>query len=246
MNGIRRVGTLAMVAAFALMGNVAAVAQEGPAVLMPPSIRVSSEAKVTARPDRAQVDMGVSTQATESRAAAEQNAQRVDAVIKALRKVLPQGSEIETVNYSLQPNYRYPREGGQPTITGYTATNMVRVTLDDLAKVSEIIDTGMRAGASHIGGIQFMLKDEEAVRTAALQEAAKKARSQAEALASTLNLRITRVLSVSDTSQPVRPLMMNYAAARAQMAEDAVSTPIEVGTMEIRATVTLIVEVVER
>ena len=48
-------------------------------------------------------------------------------------------ADIRTTGYSLSPDYRYPREGGEPSISGYTATNVVQVTLVDLTQVGQVI-----------------------------------------------------------------------------------------------------------
>ncbi|HKY03306.1 MAG TPA: SIMPL domain-containing protein, partial [Blastocatellia bacterium] len=70
-----------------------------------PSIRVTGDAIVSARPDQAQIDVGVVTQAPNAKNAADENARKVDAVLAALRKVLGPEAEIKTVGYSLNPNY---------------------------------------------------------------------------------------------------------------------------------------------
>src|SRR5690606_8835333 len=105
-----------------------------------------------------------------------------------------------------------------------------------------VIDAATKAGANQVQNIRFMLKDEQAVRAQALREATTKARAQAEAMASALGLKITRVLSVSD-SGPVVPVIneMRMMAARAEAAD--VSTPVIPGQIEVRANVTLTVEV---
>jgi uncharacterized protein YggE len=148
------------------------------------------------------------------------------------------GADIKTVSYSLQPNYRYPQGGGEPTITGYTATNIVRVTLDDLTKVGSAIDAATQAGANRIHQLQFTVKDERPLEAQALREAAIRARQKAEALATALGVRITRVLHVSESSPVVVPVR-DVAFARAEVA----STPIEPGTIEVRASVTVSVEI---
>ena len=222
----------------ALGGN--ALAQETSIKDSRPSIRVTGEATIKVSPDQAQIDIGVVTQAQNAQAAASQNAQKLDATIAALRKALGSGAEIKTISYSVSPNYRYPREGGQPTITGYTASNIVQVKTNDLTKVGSIIDTATQTGANTIHSLRFTLKDEQAARAQALREAAMKARAKAEALASALNLKIQRVLHVEEGGQISAPIMY----ARAEMAQDAaVQTPIEAGTIDVQATVTLTVEV---
>lgn len=72
----------------------------------------------------------------------------------------------------------------------------------------------------------------------ALREAAAKARRKADSLASALNLTIVRVLSVTE-STPVAVPFSDVAYVRAEKS----ATPIEPGTIEVRATVSLVVEI---
>jgi uncharacterized protein YggE len=208
---------------------------------LPPSIQTSGEAVITAKPDRAQIDIGVTTQADTSQTAASKNATQLEAVLSQLRRVLGPGADIKTISYSLSPNYRYPTGGGEPTITGYTATNIVRVTLDDLTQVGKVIDAATSSGANRIQSLQFTLKNKEAVEAQALSEAAVSARKKAETLAAALGLRIVRILSVTESSPVVVPVR-SVAFARAE----AASTPIESGTIEVRASVSLTVEISPR
>jgi uncharacterized protein YggE len=206
----------------------------------PPTIQVTGEATVTVPPDQAQIEIAVVTQAEKSEAAAARNAERLAKVLADLRAVVGAEGRVETVGYSLRPDYRYPGDrGGEPTITGYTATNVVRVTLHDLGRVARAIDGATASGANRIQALRFELKDEQAVRAQALREAAARARSKADALALALNLQIVRVLSVSEAEGPVAPVR---EAMLARASADT-ATPIEPGTVEVRATVSLVVEV---
>jgi uncharacterized protein YggE len=141
------------------------------------SIRVTGDARVSAKPDRVQIDLGVQTQAPLSQDAANNNARALDAVLAAVRKAAGPSGQLKTVSYSLSPNYQYHSSGGEPTITGYSALNVVQVTLDDLGRIGDVIDAATRAGANRVQGIQFTLRDQDAVRAAALREAATRARS---------------------------------------------------------------------
>lgn len=220
-----------------IVGAAGSSAQDATAK-MPPNIRTSGEATVTVKPDRAQIDVGVVTQADTSQAAVQQNAQKVETTLSELKRLLGSDADVKTISYSVTPNYRYPKEGGEPTIAGYTATNIVRLTLDDLTKVGSAIDTATRGGSNRIQNLRFMLKNEDPVRAQALREAAIKARANAQALASALELRIVRVLSVTEGGSPVVPVR-DVAFARAE----AAATPIEPGTIEVNASVVLTVEV---
>jgi uncharacterized protein YggE len=203
-----------------------------------PSLRVSGQATVAAAPDQAQIDVGVVTRAETAERAAADNASRVDRVLAQLKRLLGPAAEISSVGYTLRPDYARPEPGREPAITGYTATNMVRVTVPELTKVGDVIDTATRGGANRVERIQLSLQQEDAVQARALRAAAGHARARAETLAAALGLRIGQVLFASEKSPPVRPFVASAQALRAEAA-----TPIEPGPIEIRATVTLVVEV---
>jgi uncharacterized protein YggE len=223
-------------AVLACVGSVAALAQQ-PLVS---SIRVTGDARLSAQPDRAQIDIGINTHAARSQDAASGNAKAVQSMLDAVRQAVP-AAVLKTISYSLNPNYEYHASGGEPTINGYTATNVVQVTVDDLARIGSVIDSATAAGANHVQGIHFTLRDEDTVRSAALREAALKARTQADVLAQALGLKVVRVLTVEETSPHVTPLFRPVARAAGLSA--AVTTPVEAGTLEVAADVTLTVEV---
>jgi uncharacterized protein YggE len=240
INTTRNIVRVLLIALTVPLMAVAALAQEPSERPARPSLRATGEALVTARPDQAEIDIGVLTQAANAKDAADQNAVKLDAVIAALRKVLGQGADIKTISYSLSPNYIYPREGGQPRVSGYTATNIVQVKINDLKQVGAVIDTATQAGANNIHSLQFTLKNDEDVRAQALREAAGKAKAKTEAIAAALGLKITRVLFAEESGPVVRPV---YARMEAMQARADAPTPVEPGTIEVRATVTLTVEV---
>jgi uncharacterized protein len=205
-----------------------------------PSIRVTGEAAVTTKPDQAQIDIGVVTEAKNAQAAATENAEKLEAVLGELRKALGPGADIKSISYSLTPVYHYPKEGGTPTITGYSATNFVQVKTNELTQVGKIIDTAAQSSANRIQSLQFTLRDEQAVYIQALREAAAKARAKAEAIGSALGLKIVRVLNVEEGGPLSRPVYAEGVQARAAA---PVPTPVEPGTLEVRARVTLTVEI---
>jgi uncharacterized protein len=207
-----------------------------------PTIHVTANATLRAKPDRVEIDIGVVTQGAQADPTAAENATHVVAVLAALRNIVPNETDIKTFGYALTPDYRYPSAGAQPEITGYTATNLVQVTLDDLQKMGAVIDAATRSGANRVQDIRFTLRDPEGAHLQALRKAADAARREADTLASTLNVRIVRVLSVEEGGGfaiPIRPL--RPTVMRAEVAREA--TPVEAGTLDVNANVTLAVEV---
>jgi uncharacterized protein len=239
-----RVRVSRILLAVAVLGVVwsGAAAEESTDKAGPPVIRVSGESTISAKPDQAEINLGVVTQAETGEVAAAQNARKQDAVLAGLKQALGSGAEIKTISYSLTPNYRYPKEGGQPAISGYTASNVILAKTGELSQVGKAIDAAIKAGANNVQSLRFTLKDETAVRAQALKEAAVKARAKADALASALGLKIARVLLVDEGGQQVRPVYAEMGRMEMKAA-NAPPTPIEAGSVEIEASVSLTVEI---
>jgi uncharacterized protein YggE len=200
----------------------------------PPSVRATGEGVVYAKPDRAKIDIGVVTQASTADAAASQNASQLQTVLGKLRSVVGQKADIRTLSYSLNPVYQYPKNGGKPTIDAYNATNIVEVTSDDLSIVGKLIDAATAGGANEIRSLQFTLRDPKPSRTEALRQAALEARSNAEAMAGALGVKLGRVLLLEQSvAQPVRPMLAAMARS------GGAPTPIEAEPIEVHASVTL-------
>jgi hypothetical protein len=205
------------------------------------TIRVVGEGTVTSKPDRVEIDLGVVTRAATSQQAAAENARVLRKVLASLRSSLGRNADIQTISYWLQPDYQYPPQGGPPKITGYTATNLVRVRQDDVTNVGALLDAATRSGANQVERIRFTLKDESAAKANALRLAALDARTKANGLASALGLTIARIRSVDETSPTPRPI---FDVALSRGAER--TTPILPGAIETTATVTLTVDVANR
>jgi len=234
-------GALSLGAALIMAGILAGAAgAQTPAYGgRPASVKATGDAVIYVKPDQARIDLGVVTQAATAQAAAAQNAAQSQAVLDKLRAALGSKADIKTVGYSLNPNFKYPRDGGQPTIDGYTASNTVQLTSEDLDGLGKLIDAAAQGGANHVQRLQFTLKNEAAARGKALRQAATEARGNAEAMAQALGLKLGRVIEVDQGSpEVIRPVVRQMAAMAA-----APSTPIESGQIEVHASVTLIIAV---
>lgn len=221
------------------------LAQDPAAVPQRPVIRTTGEATVQVQPDLARVDVGVISEAATADKAAADAAARADAVVRAVRSAMGAGGEVRTISISVQPVYSYPggpRPSGKPTITGYTARNIIEVTTPNLNRVGTLIDAAMKAGANSVQRLEFTLQRPREAQEQALREAAKDARASADAIASALGLRIVRIVAVDQASEePIRPLM---AMARTEIATTP-PTPVETGAIEVRARVSLTAEIAQ-
>lgn len=203
---------------------------------------VSGDSIIQAKPDTAVLTITVVSQAKRALDAQQENANKSDAVAKALKSAAGPGAEVKTSGYSLQPMRIY-KEGQQPTITGYEARNSVTVTMSDLTKVGNVIDSASLAGANDVAGLSFTLRQDQPAREQALAEATREAVGKARVIATALGGRVVRIVEVQEegTNRPRPP----YETDQMQTMRAGVqaSTPIEPGTLDITSKVQLIAEI---
>lgn len=222
--------------------------EEAQPATIPPTLTVAGEGESSTRPDRAVIQLGAVAQAEQASAAQAQVNAVMQAAIDAIRKVDIADEMISTAGISLQPVYTdrqaLPRDeqpSAEPRITGYRASKRVRVVIDDLSKVGDVIDAGVQAGANQVQGLSFELKDDTAARRTALADAARQARAKADALASALDLRIDSVHAVNEGGVNVMRPRMDFA--RAGVAAMEMSTPVQPGQVDVQASVTIVYRV---
>jgi hypothetical protein len=204
-----------------------------------PSIRVHGESTVSAEPDQAQFDIGIESQATTAKEATDKNTAQTNEVVQELKTVVPTG-EVKTINFSVNPNYLYPPGGGTARITGYTATNTVRLEVSDINILRSAIDVAMKSGANSLNRLTFSLRNEEAVRAQALGNAAEQARSGAIALTAALKMKLGRLIRVEEGQPVVVSPARQISFGRAQSTD---MTPISPGRIDVHADVNLTYEI---
>jgi len=210
-------------------------------------VAVTGEATVQAEPDTAVVTVAVVTQNASASEAQAENASKTDAVVRAVRAAAGTGAEVRTSGYSLQPQYAY-REGAPPTITSYIVRNAVTVTTGELNRAGAVIDAASRAGANSVDGLSFTLRNDVQARRRALSEATREALSKARTVATTLGGSVVRVVEVQEAGafRPPVPVYTAEFGRTAVTSQAAAPTPVEPGSLEIRAQVQLVAEVETR
>ena len=214
-------------------------AQESPHASRAASVRVHGQATISVEPNQVQFDIGVVTQATTPKAAANESASRSDALIHELNAAFPSAT-INGINFSVNPNYQYPKDGA-PTIAGYTASNTVRLLSNDISRLQTVIDIAVKSGATSINRLTFTVRNEDSARAQALAAAARQAQAGAESLATALQLRIVRLLTVEEGQPFIVSPPREISFEKLQSTNLA---PISPGTIDVHADVDLTYEVV--
>ncbi len=214
----------AVTAALALGGGIAGAATRAR------TITVVGTGEVRGTPDVADLVLGVSGRGATAADVMQTIGERAQKVIDALHDAGVADDDIQTNNLFVQPVV-----DDQNHVTGYEATNTVNARIRDLGKAGSIVDAAAaKAGDSIIvQGITFSIDDDSQLLAAARTKATKRARAQAEQLASGAGVEVGDVRSISESTSSV-PLA--YAAADASK---AAGTPVQPGseTLSVSATV---------
>lgn len=233
---------LAVVALVCLAAAALGVARWGfaraAAADSPRSITVSDSAQVKVQPDTAFVTFGVVNKDRNARNAARANAVATSTVAAAIEKAGIPRRDVKTVNYSLEPEIDWQKQS-RP-IVGYTASNSVTVRTKNLAKIGDLIDAAISAGANNVQGVQFSVEDQRKFRRKALSLAVKKAEGKAQAIAEAVDAKLGPARSASESVSEEMPYARNYVAAADAPAMP--STPISPGEATVSAEVRVVYE----
>lgn len=140
---------------------------------------------------------------------------------------------------SINPNYNYS-EGNQ-RINGYTVSVNIAVKVTPIDKLNQAIDLATKDGVNNVGGIQFVLNDEdlEKLEQKARKEAISNAKKKAQMIANESGIILGKIINVSEVGTP-RPVPFYEAAPSLKTAD---STQIEPGQSTITSTITLSYEI---
>jgi uncharacterized protein YggE len=196
------------------------------------TITVTGSTMIRSAPDQAIVTLGVQTQAPTAQGALQQNASRMNEVMKTILRDGVKSADIATAWVNLYPNY----DRGGTAIVSYSAQNQIDVTVRDLSTVGSIIDDAVGAGANLSNGIHFQLSDQNQGVERALADAVANARAKAEALASASDASLGSVVTITEGSTPDYPPIPFAADAGGAEA----STPISPPTLETQVTVSVV------
>jgi uncharacterized protein len=233
-------------AALLLMSPATALAQGSPAGMQSaletilaatgPVVTLSVTESVDAAPDKATISTGVETRALSAKDVMAQNATQIDKLVSALLRAGVERKDIQTSGINLNPQYDYAnrKDGEAPRFIGYQANNMLTVIVRKIDKAGELIDALVTAGATNINGPTFGITDTSKLAEEARTKALKTAQSRAAFYAQTAGYKSARLLSISETGEGDRQIVVT--GARIAAAPMAPSTKIEPGQLSTSIT----------
>ncbi|MBC7749294.1 MAG: SIMPL domain-containing protein [Methylotenera sp.] len=200
-----------------------------------PQINVSGEGKVKVVPDQASIAVTVETKGNNAKDVKKQNDEKIEAVLKFIKKMNLAPADYKTQRVSLNPQYDYEKKKHS-----YNATQTIEILLKDLSKYDELMEGLVDEGINRIDNVTFQSSKLAQYQSEARKLAMKEAKLKAEDYVSVLGQKIGRAMTISDNSQTYSPQPM-YATMKTMEMSDtrAPRETLAVGEINITANVTV-------
>lgn len=178
-----------------------------------PLINVNGEGKVKVAPDQVCISASVETKGNNAKDVKKQNDEKMDAVLKFIKKMNIPTADFKTKQVALNPQYDYEKKK-----TSYNATQTVEIVIKDLTKYDELMEGLVQQGINRIDRVSFESSKLAQYESEARKLAMKDAKVKAEEYVSVLGQKVGKAFTISDNSQVYRPQPM-YAAMRMKEAD---------------------------
>ena len=206
------------------------------------TLSVSGTGTAYLSPDIAYLYLGVHTEKLAAAEAVAENNTQTQKVIQALKDFGIAEKDIRTTNFSVWPQDKFDPQTNQPSgEKTYAVDNTVYVTLRDMNKLGDLLDTIVAAGANTVNNIQFDVADKDAALKDARAQAVKDANAKAQELASTAGVQLGTLQSVSFLDNQPVPFFDGRGGSGAAPA--AAEVPIQPGQLTFTVTVNVIYEI---
>ncbi|SFD18437.1 SIMPL domain-containing protein [Flavobacterium phragmitis] len=200
-----------------------------------PLINVNGEGKVKVAPDQVCISATVETKGNNAKDVKKQNDEKIDAVLKFIKKMNIPTADFKTKQVALNPQYDYEKKK-----TSYNATQTVEIVVKDLSKYDELMEGLVQQGINRIDRVSFESSKLAQYQSEARKLAMKDAKVKAEEYVSVLGQKVGKAFTISDNSQVYHPQPV-YAAMRMKEADSmgASNETLAIGEIEITANVSV-------
>jgi uncharacterized protein YggE len=210
---------ITLLAVLVLVGGLAA-GQEHPTITAQPNtVFVGADGKFEANPDTALVQFNISAQENDSRTAYERASKQAEQVRQILRSNGIEPAAAQLGSFSLEPVYDYKQ--AKRKLVAYRVNVSVSLKLKDFAKIAPIVQQLSDSDITEEQSISYTLDDIDAAKTKAVEDAYRRARASAEAVAHAGGRTLGELSYASVDTLEFRPMPMQPMARMSAMAQSA-------------------------
>lgn len=204
------------------------------------TISVRGTAKQEVAPDMAYVTLGIKVEADTAEAARSQAAVASQKVKRTLLGLAITESNIQSSAYNLYPDYENNK--GKSKLKGYALNTTLRVKVDDLKKLGDVIDKTVQDGITNVNQVSFALSEKSTVQRQLLAAAVDNARIKAAIVANAGGRNIGEMLSANVNDYSGETIIMDAARYKSAMpgANEGAATQLMPGTLKVNANVEVV------
>lgn len=160
-------------------------------------ITVDGKGSLFAKPDIAEINLGVTNQAKTVADAQKQSTNAINKIFSFLKSAGIEEKDIKTTNYNIMPLYDYER--GKQIFRGYEVSQNLLVKIRNLNNVGNILAGATDNGANLVGGLNFTIDNPDALKEQARRQAIENAKAKAKSLAVDLGIKLGRLISFNES-----------------------------------------------
>jgi len=211
----------------------------GSSTIESPRISVRGTGIVSAKPDMANVQIGVQIQNESLDAAQTEATTKANALIAQIKAAGIDEKDIATSQFSVEPVMDY-RDGQAPRVTGFRVTHMLAVKIRDLGKAGQIIDDLVSSGANTVYGLSFSFSNPDSLMNQAREQAVKNAEATAKQLATLGGVTLGGVILIEDGGSNTPPMPVAMPAADMRQGAGGAAPMIQAGQQEVQVQVNVV------
>lgn len=196
-------------------------------------IAVLGVGEIEAEPDQATLRISVSAKTSDLPSAKQLADQRYSKVLAVLEQAEIEAQNIKATQVIAQPQYEW--RSNKRVYTGEMVLRRLSITVNDLAKVSPLMEALVENDVSTIDGMDTGFQNRAELMQQALAAAADDAKSKAQFLAQRLGRNLGSAFQITESN--AQPVLQNYApemARSAVLAQDS-APPEMFGSQKIEA-----------
>ena len=181
-----------------------------------PQIAVSGEGKIKVKPDQVVVNFGVENTGKDAQEVKKLNDEKIENVLKFIKKFGIPASDFQTTNVSLNRNYDYDKKK-----YNFQASQSITITLKNISKYDELMMGLVDNGINNISNVEFKSTEIEKYKSDARKLAIKDAKKKAEDFVSVLGQKVGKALLITDNSPNYYSPQPMFKGAMLEMSADA-------------------------
>lgn len=205
------------------------------------TITISSQGKVTAKPDIAVTTMGMMTEAKTVAEAQKQNTDVMNKLVAKLKELGVVEKDIQTTYYNIYPQYDW--NGGRQSLRGYQVQQSVTVKIRNLDKANQILALAGEVGTNNVSGLQFTIDDPDVYKAQAREKALEKVAEKASVLSKALGVRLASIVSYNEYSDADNIYPYRGMSEAMGVGGSAPLPTIESGSLEVVLNVDVVFEI---